>query len=66
MKEVETMEKIYEVNVGNYYGCLNVKVVDGQYYWCVENWDGKHWEPISAELGAVLVKNAEDITEREY
>lgn len=61
--------KIYETNgIGNYYGCLKVKVVDGQYSWSIENWDGDRWEDIPAELGAMLVAsgNMRDITDRDY
>lgn len=42
--------------VGNYYGCLTVKKENGKFYWCVENWDGFHWDEIPEYLYEALMK----------
>jgi len=61
--------KIYETEgIGNYYGSLKIKVVDGNYSWAIENYDGDHWEEIPAELGAMIIAkgNVKNITDRDY
>jgi len=43
-------------DIGNYYGCLEVKVENGKYFWGIENWDGTHWQEIPEYLYAALNK----------
>lgn len=43
-------------DIGNYYGCLNVKEDDGKFYWSIENWDGHHWQEIPEYLYSALIK----------
>lgn len=43
-------------DIGNYYGCLEVTTMGKQYFWCIENWDGKSWEEIPEYLYDALVK----------
>lgn len=43
-------------NIGNYYGCLEVKVENERYFWGIENWDGTHWEEIPKYLYDALIK----------
>lgn len=42
--------------IGNYYGALAVKVVDGKAYWSIENWDGHSWQRIPDYLYFSLVR----------
>lgn len=42
--------------IGNHYGCLEVKEENGKFYWCIENWDGSHWEEIPKYLYDAMVK----------
>ena len=37
-------------DIGNYYGGLEVKEDEGKFYWCIENWDGHHWNEIPEDL----------------
>lgn len=43
-------------NIGNYYGCLAVKVECGEFFWSIENYDGHNWEQITEELYNALIK----------
>lgn len=45
--------------IGNYYGCLNVKIEDGTYYWGIENYDGIGWEEIPKSLYYEIIKHYE-------
>jgi hypothetical protein len=36
--------------IGNYYGSLNVKEIDGLFYWGIENYDGYTWVEIPKSL----------------
>lgn len=50
--------------VGNYYGCLCVKVENGLPYWSIEDWDGHCWEEITPDLYLALMKfNDENYTD---
>lgn len=42
--------------IGNYYGCLEVKEENGKFYWSIENWDGHDWQEIPEHLFNVLNK----------
>lgn len=42
--------------IGNYYGGLSIKRVDGKCYWSIENYDGDHWEQIPKSLYDELVR----------
>lgn len=44
---------------GNYYGAFKVKEENGEYFACVENWDGDQWEPISKEFYEACKKEFE-------
>lgn len=47
-----------ELDIGNYYGCLNIAKVEGKYYWCIENYTGFHPKEITKELyDALLIFN---------
>ncbi len=48
-------------DIGNYYGRLEVRVVNGVYQWSIENWNGHRWEETSEFLVAELLKHAEKI-----
>ena len=41
--------------IGNYYGCLEVKGENGKFYWAIENWDGYDWEEIPESLYNALI-----------
>lgn len=43
-------------DIGNYYGCLEVKVENGVSYWSIENWNGHGWEEIPSSLYKELIK----------
>jgi len=43
-------------DIGNYYGCLEVKKEGEKYYWSIENWDGYYWEEITEKLYSALVE----------
>ena len=43
-------------NIGNYYGCLNIKEKEGKYFWSIENWDGFVWQEIPKSLYDELIK----------
>ena len=53
MKEFEMKD------VGNYYGGLNVREVDGKYFWAIENYDGTDFEEIPKTLYDELLKHYE-------
>ena len=40
--------------IGNYYGCLEVKEEEGAYYWSIENWSGHTWQEIPEYLYTAL------------
>ena len=41
-------------NIGNYYGCLEIKEDDGKFFWGIENWNGTNWEEIPESLFMAL------------
>lgn len=43
-------------NIGNYYGCLEVKEENDKYYWCIEDWERAYWEEIPKSLYDELIK----------
>ncbi len=43
-------------DIGNYYGGLEVKAVDGKFFWSIEDWDGPLWEEIPKYLYDALIK----------
>jgi hypothetical protein len=45
-----------ELDLGNYYGTLTVKVVSDQHYVGLENWNGWSWLPISKALYDLLIQ----------
>ena len=47
-------------DIGNYYGCLEVKEEAEKYYWGIENWDGTYWEEIPESLYLELIKFEEE------
>ena len=50
------MENIKQIgDIGNYYGCLNVKEEDGKYFWSITNYDGDNWDEIPKSLYTKLV-----------
>lgn len=53
-------------SIGNYYGCLSVKVDDGKFYWGIENWDGTWWEEILKSLYDELIKFEESADQEQY
>jgi hypothetical protein len=56
----DTKMKEFEMkDVGNYYGGLNVKEVDGKYFWAIENYDGTDFEEIPKALYDELLKHYE-------
>jgi len=42
--------------IGNYYGCLEIKQEDGKFYWAIEDYDGTDWEEIPDYLYTALSK----------
>lgn len=42
-------------DIGNYYGCLEIKKEDGKYFWSIECYSGHHWDEISKELYYALL-----------
>jgi len=48
-------------DIGNHYGGLEVRVVNGVYQWSIENWNGHHWEEVSESLVVELLKHEEKI-----
>lgn len=42
--------------IGNHYGCLEVRKEDGKFYWSIENWNGHYWEEIPESLYIELIK----------
>ena len=59
MSEIEDHDEIDIKGIGNYYGCLSVKVEGGVPYWSIENWDGHHWDEIPDNLYLELIKHNE-------
>jgi len=51
-------------DIGNYYGCLNVEVINGRYYWSIENYDGDNFEEIPESLYNELLKHYESLQQR--
>ena len=51
-------EVITKLDVGNYYGNLKLKVDEGKFFWCVENYDGDNWKEISESLYKTLMQHA--------
>lgn len=47
-------------DIGNYYGGLTIKDVDGEYFWSIENWNGHEWERIPESLYKELLKFQEE------
>ena len=43
-------------SIGNYYGCLAVKVEGGRFFWSIENYDGHNWEEIPKFLFDALIR----------
>ncbi len=43
-------------NIGNLYGCLEVKIENGKYYWGIEDWNGVDWEEIPKSLYDELIE----------
>ena len=51
------MDKKMDIGeIGNYYGCLQVKEEGGEYFWAIENWDGHYWEKIPKALYDELLR----------
>lgn len=46
--------------IGNYYGCLEVKKENRRFYWSIENWDGHHWEEIPKYLYDSLIRFSQE------
>lgn len=53
---MEDHEPIKVGDIGNYYGSLWLRRVDGKDQWSIENYDGHHWEGISEALASELRK----------
>jgi len=54
MAEDDMDETRVDDEIGNYYGGLHMKKVDGQYFWGIENYKGISWSPIPAYVGDSL------------
>lgn len=59
MKKKYKNGKEHRAGPSNYYGGLEIKYEDGDWYWSVENWDGHHWSKISETLAEALIKQLE-------
>ena len=42
-------------DIGNYYGCLEVKEENGKFWWAIENHSGHDWEEIPENLYHALI-----------
>ena len=49
------------VTIGNFYGCLQIKIEDGLCYWGIEDWSGMDWEIIPDDLFDALNRYADEI-----
>lgn len=54
------MKKTLIGDIGNYYGGLSVKEVDGEYFWSIADWNGHDWEKIPESLYKELLKFQEE------
>ena len=36
--------------IGNHYGGLSISIINGKFFWSIENWDGECWEEIPKSL----------------
>jgi hypothetical protein len=53
--------KTHTLEIGNYYGSLNIAEEDNIYYWSIENWDGYHWKEIYKPLyDALMIRYKEE------
>ena len=52
--------KIYKLNIGNYYGQLQLKKEENQFFWSVEDYDKEDWVQISNELGEALLRQVQE------
>ena len=52
--------------IGNYYGGLHIKDIDGEYYWSIENWNGHDWQKIPESLYKELLKFQEEKETNEH
>ena len=50
-------------DIDNHYGCLEVKVDNGKYYWSIENWDGHNWVEIPKYLYVALNQHEDERTQ---
>lgn len=49
------------MTIGNYYGCLQIKIDDGLCYWGIGDWSGMNWEIIPDGLFDALNEYADEI-----
>ena len=50
------------VTIGNYYGCLQIKMDDDGFgYWGIGDWSGMNWEIIPDDLFDALNRYADKI-----
>ena len=47
--------------IGNYYGCLEVRTDGKKFEWSIGNYDGYFWEEISETLYNELMKHNESL-----
>jgi hypothetical protein len=65
IEEMKDGESYAIGDIGNYYGGLEIRVLNGVYQWAIENWDGHYWEDISESLAVELLKQDEKVAELE-
>ncbi|MCP4370549.1 MAG: hypothetical protein GY797_20915 [Deltaproteobacteria bacterium] len=50
------MERIKVGEIGNYYGGLSIKEVNGHFFWSIENYNGDDWKEIPRYLYIAIRK----------
>lgn len=63
---MDTEERTNAVKPGNYYGTLDIKEREGEYYWTVENYHGQDWFQIPEELYFALSAYFSDLESGYY
>lgn len=64
--DLSDLEQTQVGSIGNYYGCLEIRCVNGKPEWCIENYTGRDWQdcplPVFAALRALTEPQQEDET----
>ena len=43
-EQIPDLPEVDVGGVGNHYGGLSIRCIDGRPEWSIENWDGHHWQ----------------------